>query len=325
MNNKHLGLMYAALGMGVLLFILKAGAWWWTNSNAILTDALESIINIVAGGFALFSLSLALKPNDFNHPNGHGKIEFISAGFEGALILVAGFFIIGKSIFDIFSPHEVQSLTLGAIITGLSGLANYLMGVVLEKRGKKYHFITMEASGEHLKSDAYSSIGLIIGLVVVLLTDWVFLDNILAVIFGIIIIVTGYKLVRRSFAGIMDETDEELLEELANDLEENRRDDWIDVHNLRLIKYGANLHLDCHLTLPWNYDTRQSHDEMKKFEDVMKELGGNRVEMFVHVDPCEPDSCQICQKKDCPVRQFESERRITWTVENLTTNRKHNH
>ncbi len=317
--------MYAALGMGVLLFILKVGAWWWTNSNAILTDALESIINIVAGGFALFSLSLALKPNDFNHPNGHGKIEFISAGFEGALILVAGLFIIGKSIFDIFSPHEVQGLTLGAIITGLSGLANYLMGTVLEKRGKKYHFITMEANGEHLKSDAYSSIGLIVGLLVVLFTDWIFLDNVLAVIFGIIIIVTGYKLVRRSFAGIMDETDEALLKELANDLEENRRDDWIDVHNLRLIKYGSNLHLDCHLTLPWNYDTRKSHDEMKKFEDTVKELGGNRVEMFVHVDPCEPDSCQICQKKDCPVRQFESERRVIWTVENLTTNRKHNH
>jgi cation diffusion facilitator family transporter len=324
-KGTQLKLLYWALAVGGVLLLLKFGAWAWTNSNTILTDALESIINIVAGGFALFSLSLALKPKDEDHPYGHGKIEFISAGFEGALILIAGIGIISKAIWDMFHLHEVQGLDVGVIITAVAGGTNYFMGRLLVKRGRKLKSITMEASGEHLQSDAYSSVGLIVGLGIVWATGIDMLDNVLAIVFGIVIMVTGYGLVRRSIAGIMDEADEDLILSFVEEIEGHREADWIDVHNLRVIKYGSNLHMDCHLTLPWYYDTRQSHDRMKDFEDMVKELSERPVELFIHVDPCEPISCHICQKMDCPKRQHPKEKRIKWTVENITTNRKHNH
>lgn len=324
-NQKQLSLPIATLCIGMILLIAKFVAWWWTNSNAILTDALESIINIVAGVFALYSLTLALKPKDEDHPYGHGKIEFLSAGFEGALILIAGLIIFFKSSWDIFHPHEVSGLDAGLIITAVSGLSNYIMGYFLIKKSTELSSMTLEASGKHLKSDAYSSIGLILGLIIVMVTGLDVLDNVVAIFFGLVIMFTGYGLLRRSVAGIMDEADEKLIEAFVDDMENNRNDDWIDLHNVRIIKYGNSLHLDCHLTLPWYYDTRQSHDSMKEFEDLVKELSVSPIELFVHVDPCEPISCQICQKKDCSKRLEPSKGRIEWTIENTTANKKHIH
>jgi cation diffusion facilitator family transporter len=324
-KQKDLKLPIIVLGIGVFLLILKFAAWWWTNSNAILTDALESIINIVAGIFALYSLSLAWKPKDQDHPYGHGKIEFLSAGFEGALILMAVLIILFKSCWDFFHPHEVSGLDLGLVITAFSGLINYVMGHFLIKRSKNISSITLEASGKHLKSDAYSSIGLIIGLGIVMFSGIDKLDNVVAVLFGFIIIITGYGLLRKSIAGIMDEADEKLIRSFVDEVDTRRSDDWVDMHNVRMIQYGSNLHLDCHLTLPWYYDTRQSHDLMKEFEDLVIELSERPIELFVHVDPCEPLSCQICQKKDCTKRQDPQKERITWTFENTTANKKHNY
>ncbi len=322
-NQKHLKLLYLSLGIGFLLLILKFSAWWYTNSNAILTDALESIINIVAGVFALFSFSISIKPKDEDHPYGHGKIEFLSAGFEGALILIAGIAIISKSIWDIFNVHEVYRLDIGLILTAISGLVNYIIGKVLVKRGNEINSMTLEASGQHLKTDAYSSIGLIIGLAIVMITKIDMLDNIVAIIFGFIIIITGYGLLRRSIAGIMDETDEELMQSFVKDIEEHRKEDWIDMHNVRIIQYGSNLHMDCHLTLPWYYDTKRSHDVMKDFEASVQELSERPVELFVHVDPCIPTSCLVCQKSDCEKRLSPISKRVKWTIENITANKKH--
>ncbi len=322
-NVGHLKLLGISLAIGALLLILKFGAWWLTNSNAILTDALESIINIVAGIFALYSFYIALKPKDEDHPYGHGKIEFISAGFEGALILIAGLVILYKSTWDSFHEHDVYRLDWGLILTAITGSVNFILGMILIKRGKDIKSITLEASGRHLRADAYSSIGLLFGLGIVMITQMDILDNIIAIVFGVIIIMTGYGLLRRSIAGIMDETDAELLKEFVVEIEQHRKEDWIDMHNVRMIKYGSNLHLDCHLTLPWYYDTRKSHAVMKDFEDTVKGLSEQPIELFVHVDPCEPISCRICQKKNCKERLEDARNRIEWTVGNITANQKH--
>ncbi len=324
-TTRELRLPIIALGIGILLMGLKFLGWYLTGSNAILSDALESIVNIVAGSLALYSLWLATQPKDSNHPNGHGKIEFISAGFEGGMIVVAGGLIIFKAVRDSFGDHAPGMLDLGIGITAFSGLVNFIVGAALEKRGQKLKSVTLEANGKHLKSDAYSSLGLIVGLALVFFFDLPWLDNLLAIIFGFVILITGWKLVRRSIAGIMDESDEELLERIAEELEENRQEDWIDVHNLRVIQYGSSLHIDCHLTVPWFYDTRQSHEAMKSFEDRMKDLSERPVELFVHVDPCEPLSCAICPKQDCEKRQTDFKGLLSWDKENLTANRKHNH
>lgn len=313
-----------ALLLGIALLALKLFAWWWTNSNAILSDALESIINVVAGSFALYSLWLAGRPRDRNHPYGHGKIEFISAGFEGALIFLAGLGIIVKASYNLFYPQAIAALDVGIVLTAVAGALNFFMGVLLERRGRNNGSLTLVASGQHLKSDAWSSLGLILGLVLVLIFKLPVLDSLVAIAFGFFILFTGFKLVRRSVAGIMDEADYGLIRRIVEVLDANRRDSWIDVHNLRTIEYGAELHIDCHLTLPWYFDNRLSHAEVKAFEKLVNEYSGREVELFIHVDPCDPPiSCRICAKADCAVRLAPHETRLAWTLDNVMENRRH--
>ncbi|TXB62389.1 cation transporter [Phaeodactylibacter luteus] len=310
--------------MGLLLMGIKFWAWWATNSNAILTDALESIINVVAAAFGLYSIWLAALPRDRNHPYGHGKIEFISAGFEGALIAIAGITIMGKGVYNLFHPQPIQQLTLGLALTAGAGLANYLLGVYLQRAGRENNALILIASGAHLKSDAYSSAGLVAGLGLVMATGIPMLDNLLALGFGAVILITGYRLVRESVAGIMDEADYQLIEKMVQTLREKRHTGWIDIHNFRVIKYGATLHIDCHMTLPWYYDLERGHDEVKAFEEVMKNACSGPVELFVHIDPCEPPAnCALCPVQNCMYRQQKQEAEVIWTLDNIMKNQKH--
>ena len=316
--------MTTALLVGGLLSLIKFATWYLTSSNAILTDALESIINIAAGGFALFSLTVAALPKDRNHPHGHGKIEFVSAGFEGALVLIAGLIIIGKAIYNIYYPHHIGQLDLGILFTGFTGLVNYGLGRWLVNTGEKSNSLTLKADGRHLLVDAYSSVALIIGLGLVLLTGQLWLDNAIAIFFGLMIIIVGLKLVRSSVAGIMDEVDEDLIEGLVKVLDEKRKEDWIDVHKFRVIKYGSSLHIDCHLTLPCYYNLEESHQSVKDLELLMEEECQQPVELFIHTDPCDPDeSCLVCSKPDCAIRKIEQQERVRWTVDNIMTDAKH--
>lgn len=313
-----------ALYVGIGLMALKFLAWWITNSNAILTDALESIINVVAAGFGLYSIWLSAMPRDENHPYGHGKIEFISAGFEGALILLAGLTIIAKASYNLLYPQPIAQLDLGLLLTAVAGAVNFGLGFYLQRLGRKQHSLILTASGAHLKSDAYSSVGLVAGLGLVMLTDLPILDNIMAIFFGGVILFTGFKLVRTSIAGIMDEADDHLIREMVEALQAERRRQWIDVHNFRVIKYGATLHIDCHMTLPWYFTTRQNFQEVKAFERLMMAHTERPVELFVHIDPCDPpENCRLCPVRDCPERKAPQEERLDWTLDNIKENQKH--
>ena len=312
-----------ALILGIALMAIKFIAWWFTNSNAVLSDALESIINVVAGAFALYSLVIAAQPRDHNHPYGHGKIEFVSAGFEGALIFLAGISIIGKAIYNLQFPQPIGALDIGVILTVVTGGFNYIMGIYLEKRGRKVESTIMVASGKHLQSDAWSSLGLIIGLGLVWATGWYVLDSVIAILFALLIIYTGYGLVRSAMAGIMDETDTALVAEIVEQLQAHRSPHWIDIHNLRVIKYGAHLHIDCHMTVPWYFTTREAHQEVEALERLANDNRENPVELFIHIDPCMPNSCPLCMKEDCAYRKHVFERRVEWTMENVVVNERH--
>lgn len=309
---------------GLVLLLAKFWAWWLTNSNAILTDALESIINVVAGGFALFSLWLSAQPRDENHPYGHGKIEFLAAGFEGALILLAGLLILYKSVYNLVHPQPLQQLDLGILLVAISGLANFFLGSWLKREGKKGHSLILVADGAHLQSDAWSSLGLLVGLGILYFTGWAWLDSLTAMIFGGVILFTGLRLVRTSIAGIMDEADHELISQLVEALQARRHDNWIDLHNFRVIKYGSTLHIDCHVTLPWYFRLTESHREVVRLEELTQDLCARPVELFIHTDPCEPPaSCHICRKADCPVRKAPFEAEVEWTLENIILNERH--
>ena len=322
-QQKNINIQSIALGVGILLLLIKFAAYFLTQSNAILTDALESIINVVAGSVALVSLIFAALPKDRNHPYRHGKIEFLSAGFEGTLILIAGLSIVAKSIYNLYYPNELHALDIGIALTAVAGFINYLLGIMMIRQGKKSHSMTLVAGGEHLKSDAYSTIGLVLGLGLIFLTNWFWVDNVIAVLFGTLIATTGGQIIRKAVAGIMDETDDFLLEEMLQHINEYRKDDWIDIHNLRVIKYGPALHMDCDLTLPWYWNLHESHNEVNAFEDMLKLGTEKELEIFVHSDPCVTDSCKLCTIKNCKARQFDFEEKIEWTLDNVLLNKKH--
>ncbi len=311
------------VAVAVILFVIKIIAYFLTGSISILTDALESIVNVVAGVIGLYSLYVAAKPRDMDHPYGHGKAEFLSAAVEGTLISIAGLFIIYKSVMSFINPQPLQKIDFGILMIVFAGLVNYFLGAYAVQQGKRNNSLALVASGKHLQSDTYSTIGIVVGLGLIYFTKLEIIDSIVAAIFGLIIIYTGYKIIRTSIAGIMDEADMELLTRIVQVMNDNRLLNWVDLHNLRVIKYGSVLHIDCHLTVPWYLNVNEAHKEIEALVKLIKENFGESVEFFVHTDPCEYFSCPICKKEDCAVRQRSFEKEMEWTLENVLSNRKH--
>ena len=308
----------------VLLFIVKIVAYYLTHSVAVLTDALESTVNVVTAFTGLYSLRIAAKPRDENHPYGHGKVELLSASFEGLLILVAGFMIVYESIDNLLHPHQIKQLDAGIILIATTAIINFLVGAWCIRVGRKQHSIALESSGKHLQSDTWTTAGIVAGLILLRLTDIAWIDSVVAIISAIIIIVEGYKIIRQTVAGITDEADMELLEQLIGVLNANKRPAWIDLHNLRIIKYGSILHLDCHLTVPWYYNVNEAHAEVDALDQLIRNNFPQSLEMFVHTDGCvPPHSCRVCPLTECPVRKEAFEGRLEWTFQNITANSKH--
>lgn len=320
-NNVRLQ-RWIAIASSTLL-IAKFTAYYLTHSVSILTDALESIVNVVAGFIGLYSLYVSAKPKDIDHPYGHGKAEFISAAVEGTLVLTAGLLIIYSAIKNLIYPVEISKLDLGIYLVAATAIINWVLGAIALRQGKRNNSLALQASGKHLQSDTYSTAGIIVGLILISITHKTWIDSVVAMSFGSFIIYTGYKIVRTSLAGIMDEADMDLLEKMVNVTEDNRSENWIDIHNLRVIKYGNVLHVDCHLTVPWYFNINQSHFEIDKLTKLIQQKFGESLELFVHCDGCLYEQCHICIKQDCPVRQHTFKERIDWNLDNALQNEKH--
>lgn len=311
-------------GISVALLAVKFIAYFSTLSVSILTDALESIVNVVAGAIGLYSLYIAAKPRDIDHPYGHGKAEFLSAAVEGTLIGIAGLVILYKAILSLVHPVELKKIDMGIWLVAATALINFLLGIYCVRIARKNNSMALEASGRHLQSDTLSTVGIIAGLVLLYFTGWNWIDGVVAILFGAFIIFMGYRILRSSIAGIMDEADRQLLTRLVELLNANRRTNWIDIHNLRVIKYGSVLHIDCHLTVPWYLNVHEAHQEIDALISLVREEFGPSVEFFVHSDGCLPFSCPICDKMECTVRKHKFEKKIRWTLDNILKNEKHN-
>ncbi len=309
--------------VAIILFFIKVLAWYITNSVSILTDALESTVNMVAGFISLYSLYIAAKPRDEDHPYGHGKAEFISAAVEGSMIAIAGVIIIYESIKGLMNPRPLQGLDWGIVLVAITAVINYVTGSYCVKIGKKNNSLALISSGKHLQTDTYSTIGIIIGLALIYFTKYNKLDSMVAMGFALFILYTGVGIIKSSLEGIMDKVDGELLTKLVDVLNKNRHDNWIDLHNIRIIKFGSTLHLDAHLTVPWYLNVHEAHKEIDDLSTLVKNEFGESMELFVHSDGCLDFSCTICSKKDCLVRQHQQIERIEWTVENISSNVKH--
>ncbi|MCH5600409.1 cation diffusion facilitator family transporter [Niabella ginsengisoli] len=311
--------------VSVVLLAVKFVAYYYTSSVAVLTDAMESIVNVIAGLIGLYSLYVAAQPRDQNHPYGHGKAEFLSAAIEGILIGIAGIFILYEAIYKLVFPEAIKKTDIGIILIGATAVINYALGVFCVRLGRKNNSLALEASGKHLQTDTYSTIAVIIGLIIMHFTQLIWVDAVVAILLSLFIIYTSYHITRRSIAGIMDEADTSLLTDMVDLINRNRSNNWVDMHNLRVIKYGSILHIDAHLTVPWYFTVKQAHHEVDIFSDLIRKNYGASLELFIHSDGCiEGPQCPICINADCPVRKQVFTKKIEWTLENVLKNKRHN-
>lgn len=303
--------------------LAKFGAYFLTASNFVLTDAAESIVNVIASSFAFYSIYLSALPRDENHPYGHGKVEFFSVFVEGSLIGIAGCIIIVKSVHSLFFPNIIHDLFTGAIIIGATGAVNGALGYYMIRKGKELHSLTLDADGRHLLADTVTSVGLVVGLLLIEFTRILWLDSALSILVGLYIVYSSYKLVRKSVGGLMDEADFQVVTNIVNVLSEKRREAWIDVHNLRAQKYGHELHIDCHMTLPNYFDLNTVHTEISLVDKMINKDMGIKTELFIHADPCVPNCCHYCSMPNCPIRSEAKTETIAWTMEKVVRNKKH--
>ena len=219
-NSENFSYQKIVLVVGVTLMLTKFAAWFITDSVSILTDALESIVNVVAATVGLYALYLSSKPRDSNHPFGHGKVENLSSLIEGSMICVAGGIIILQAVERIVQPKEIESLDIGLILIAITAVVNYLTGYYAILKGRRNRSPALTASGKHLCSDTYSSVGIILGLIVMMALgnmgyEMPWIDGAIAVVFGVIILFTGAKVVRESMDSSMDAADEKVVNVLS--------------------------------------------------------------------------------------------------------------
>lgn len=312
-----------SLIIGFLMFFGKTGAYFLTGSAAVLSDALESVVHIIATSFAFYSLIVSSRPPDKCHPYGHGKVSFFSAGFEGAMIIIAALSILYYAIHDIIYGREISSLDSGAMIITAASVVNLLLGWYLIKTGKKTKSIVLIADGKHVLTDSITSFGAVGALVLVLLTDIKLFDPVIAIILALNILWTGKHLVRESVGGLMNEQDKKTIDKIAGAVDSRRKtnSNWIDMHRLRYWKSGDRYMVDFHLTVPYYSSIEESHNLAEDLENLLKaNLDTNDLELLVHLDPCKKNYCKICRHNSCPVRYEPQRMDVIWSSKKVAEN-----
>ena len=318
LSRQRLMFVSASVAVSIVLLSVKFYAYSLTGSSAILSDALESIINVVASGFALWSVYLAAQPPDPNHPYGHGKIEYFSAGFEGALIILAAIGICYQAAPRIWQPAQLIQLGKGLLVLAGSTVVNLVLGIVLVQAGKRTRSLVLTADGHHILTDVWTSTGVLVGLGLAWATSWHWLDGIVACAVAVNILVAGWKLVRTAFAGLMNETDPRLLEEISAILSKHRKDYWIDIHKLRAWRSGDRVHLDFHLILPRDMTLDRGHHEVKELENILKDHFDIPADILIHLDPCAQGECPICGHSPCILRELPASHQRIWQYDEMT-------
>jgi cation diffusion facilitator family transporter len=283
---------YRALRWPLLLSILaavltigmKGTAYAVTGSVGLFSDALESGVNLLAALVATFSLWYAHQPVDADHPYGHEKIEYFSSGLEGVLVFVAGVVTAYYAVERLFFPRPLEQLGLGALLAVAASVINFAVAIVLLRVGKKYRSIILEADGHHLMTDVLTSIAVVAGLGLVAFTGWTPLDPLLAMAVGLNILWTGFKLVRRSFDGLMDRALPGAEQTLIRDTIRGALPTGTDFHLLRTRQAGRRKFADFHLLVDGNLSVRAGHQIAHDLEQKMKAVEPE-LEVTIHIEP----------------------------------------
>jgi len=312
MNMDHLSrktrlrVVSLSIGAGILILGLKYLAYLISGSTALLSDAIESVVNVVAAVFALGAVIFAEKPADREHPYGHGKIEHFSAAFEGGLIALAAVMIWWEAISALHAQlsgtFHMKELGKGLIVNVIAGSMNGLLGLFLIHMGKKHRSRAIEADGHHVLSDFWTTLGIGAALLLVKFTGILWLDPIMAMVVGTLLAVTGFKLVRSSSQALLDMEDPVLLTRLIEIINRVRPADVIAIHELRTLRAGRYTHVDIHMVIPEFYTINRGHDLADEFGKRVIAEATLEGELHTHVDPCQRAWCRQCGVEPCPVR-----------------------
>lgn len=301
--NKNTKVALGTLIVSLIVLVLKAQAYYATLSLAVMSDALETVINVVTALIALFAVKVAAEPADEDHPYGHGKLEYFSASFEGGLIFFAALAILYQAVKSFFRPVEFDNIMAGNVYLIAATVINLVAGLYLIQHGKKENSEALKASGKHIMSDVATSVGVLVGLGLVQWTglDWV--DSLIAFAVGLYLMYEAYQILKTTTGALMDAIDPEIISMLANALNNHREDEIIDIHNLRMIRSGGFHHIDAHVVVPSYMDVATVHEVTHEFElKVVKEYKYDG-EIAFHIDPCMQAYCQQCHMKGCAIRK----------------------
>jgi len=311
------GILYVTVS--AFLLGLKFWAYRLTGSQAVFSDAMESIVNVLAASLSLGMLFISSKPADSDHPYGHGKFEFFSAIFEGGLIAFAAAMILVESVQALVEPTPIRHLDNGIFIIAFTGVANLLLGTYLLLLGKRGHSPSLMASGKHVIADFITTAAVVVGLVVVKFTNLFWLDPVIAIAVAIHLGYTGMRVAWESMGALVDREDKSLLTVLQKTFTDNWFPGIIRIHHTRIMRSGNYHHIDAHVILPEFWDVKTAHAETNKFEKKVIDQYPHEGEIHFHMDPCRRAYCAVCDVAECPVRQEKFSGRKPHTFDELVS------
>lgn len=277
---------WLSIAAAVATILLKGWAWWLTGSVGLLSDALESFVNLAGAMMVLAMLSLAAMPADDNHAHGHGKAEYFSSAFEGFLILIAAAAIGYAAIGRLLDPQPLEAVGIGLAVSVIAAIINLVVARILMDVGRRYRSITLEADAHHLLTDVWTSAGVIVGVALVWLTGWLWLDPVLALLVALNIVWTGWRLLQRSAAGLMDVSipDEELR--LIENVLADYRQLGLEFHALRTRQAGTRAFLSFHILVPGSWTIQHGHDWSERIEAEIRQAIPS-IHITTHLEPKE--------------------------------------
>ncbi|WP_448851839.1 cation diffusion facilitator family transporter [Corynebacterium sp. 335C] len=281
---------WLSVAAAIVTILLKSGAYVVTGSVGLLADAAESSVNLVAAVVALIVLNLVMKPADEGHEYGHAKAEYFSAGIEGAMIFIAAGFIVVTSFERLVNPAPVEEVGLGLVISVIASLINGAVALVLIRAGRRHDSITLRADGKHLLTDVWTSVGVVVGIALVAITGWQWLDPVVALLVAVNILWAGWSLVKESGAGLMDAAMEGHDRVDVDRILERHRDPaaGVDVHEIRTRVAGSQKFIEFHVLVPGAWSVEHGHEVLTAMEDELRERFPG-VHLATHLEPIEDE------------------------------------
>jgi len=288
---------WLSIAAAIATILLKGTAWWMTGSVGLLSDAIESFVNLAAAMMALWILTVAATPADDRHAFGHSKAEYFSSAFEGLLIVFAAITIIWTAVDRLWNPQPLESVGIGLAVSVVASIVNFLVARILLKVGREEHSIVLEADAHHLMTDVWTSGGVLVGVALVWVTGWLWLDPVIAILVALNIVWTGWQLMHRSAEGLMDIS---LPPERIADIEavlNSYREQGLDFHALRTRQAGSRAFVSVHVLVPGQWTVKEAHDWAERIErDIRKAVP--RVNAITHLEPLEDPASMLDQDLD---------------------------